>query len=176
VKVEGDNIMAEYRIRPTEPEDADWIERFTIRHSHAPFVVAHGEMYYPHELYGFVAEAGEECLGLVTYRLEEDECEVVTLDSDLENHGVGTALLEAVISEAHAIGCVRLWLITTNDNLRALGFYQKRGFELVEIHRHAVDRSREIKPQIPIVGDSGIAVRDEIELEMYLGEDKPFKH
>jgi N-acetylglutamate synthase-like GNAT family acetyltransferase len=168
--------MAEYQIRPTEPEDANWIEQFTIQHSHASFVVAHGELYYPHELYGFVAESGDECLGLVTYRLDRSECEVITLDCNLENHGVGTALLETVVSEAQAVGCVRLWLITTNDNLRALGFYQKRGFELVEIHRNAVDRSREIKPQIPLVGDNGIPVRDEIELEFYLGEDKPFKH
>jgi GNAT superfamily N-acetyltransferase len=168
--------MDDYRIRPTEPEDAGWIEQFTIQHSHAAFVVAHGEMYYPHELYGFVAESEDECLGLITYRLEGDECEIITLDSNLENHGVGTALLEAVMAEAHAVGCIRLWLITTNDNLRALGFYQKRGFELVEVHRNAVDRSREVKPQIPLVGDSGIVVRDEIEMEMYLGEDKPFRH
>jgi len=168
--------MAEYEIRATEPEDANWIEQFTIQHSHASFVVAHGELYYPHELYGFVAESGDECLGLVTYRLDRSECEVITLDCNLENHGVGTALLETVVSEAQAVGCVRLWLITTNDNLRALGFYQKRGFELVEVHRNAVDRSREIKPQIPLVGDNGIPVRDEIELEYYLGEDKPYKH
>jgi N-acetylglutamate synthase-like GNAT family acetyltransferase len=115
-------------------------------------------------------------LGLVTYRLDRTECEVITLDCNLENHGVGTALLETVVSEAQAVGCVRLWLITTNDNLKALGFYQKRGFELVEVRRNAVDRSREIKPQIPLVGDNGIPVRDEIELEIYLGEDKPFKH
>ncbi|MGD8413997.1 MAG: GNAT family N-acetyltransferase [Candidatus Latescibacterota bacterium] len=168
--------MAEYYIRPTEPEDADWIEQFTIQHSNAPFVVAHGELYYPHQLHGFVAEAGDECLGLVTYRLDQIECEVITLDSTLENHGVGTALLESVVAEAQAIGCIRLWLITTNDNLRALAFYQKRGFELVEIHRNAVDRSREIKPQIPLVGDSGIPIRDEIELELYLGPEKQPRH
>lgn len=168
--------MVEYYIRPTEPEDAEWIERFTIQHSHAPFVVAHGELFYPHELHGFVAESRDDCLGLITYRLDGSECEIITLDSNVENQGVGTALLERVVSEALTFGCVRVWLMTTNDNLRALGFYQKRGFTLVAIHRNAVDLSREIKPQIPLVGDSGIAIRDEIELEMYLGEDKPFQH
>jgi ribosomal protein S18 acetylase RimI-like enzyme len=168
--------MTSYYIRPTEPEDADWIEQFTIRHSHSPYVVAHGELYYPHELYGFVAESGDEHLGLITYRVDGSECEIITLDSELENRGIGTALLESVMLEAQAMGCLRLWLITTNDNLRALGFYQKRGFELVAVHRGAVDRSREIKPQIPLAGETGIPIRDEIELEMYLGEDKPFKH
>lgn len=168
--------MTEYQIRATRPEDADWIEQFTIEHSHASFVVAHGEMFYPHELNGFVAESVDDCLGLVTYRLDGTECEIITLDSNLENRGVGTALLETVASEAQAVGCLRLWLITTNDNLHALGFYQKRGFEMVEVHRFAVERSREIKPQIPLVGETGIPIRDEIELELYLGEDRSFKH
>jgi len=168
--------MTHVQIRHTGEDDAEWIEHFTVEHSHAPYVVAHGEIFYPHELPGFVAESGPECLGLITYRIDETECEIITLDCNLHNHGVGTALLEAVATEARTLGCVRLCLITTNDNLRALGFYQKRGFELVEVRRGAVDRSREVKPQIPLVGETGIPVRDEIELEMYVGEDKPFRH
>jgi ribosomal protein S18 acetylase RimI-like enzyme len=168
--------MTTYDIRPTEPEDAEWIERFTIEHSHAPFIVAHGESYFPHDLPGFVAESLGTPIGLISYRIDGPECEIISLDSEIENQGVGTALLEAVAGEAHASGCVRLWLITTNDNLRALGFYQKRGFELVAIHRNALDRSREIKPQIPLAGENGIPMRDEIELELYLGDNKLSRH
>ena len=168
--------MTNFAIRPTASDDADWIEKFTIEHSRASFVVAHSEIYYPHELHGFVAESGSDCLGLITFRFDGQECEIITLDSVLENHGVGTALLEAVAAEARALGCQRLWLITTNDNLHALGFYQKRGFELVEIHRNAIERSRDIKPQIPLVVDNDSPLRDEIELEVYLGDDHPSKH
>ena len=168
--------MTRYEIRPTDAEDAEWVEQFTIDHSYAPFVVAHGEAYFPHELPGFVAESSGVPIGFISYRIDGPECEIVTLDSDVENHGVGTALIEAVMDEAHALGCVRLWLITTNDNLRALGFYQKRGFELVSVHRNALDRSREIKPQIPLCGDNGIPLRDEIELEMYLGDNRQSRH
>jgi RimJ/RimL family protein N-acetyltransferase len=69
---------------------------------------------------------------------------------------------------AHQAGCRRLWLITTNDNTAALRFYQRRGFTLAAIHCDAVSRSRQIKPEIPLIGNDGIPIRDEIELEMWL--------
>jgi hypothetical protein len=57
-------------------------------------------------------------------------------------------------------------LVTTNDNLNALRFYQKRGFVLVAVHRNALEVSRKLKPEIPLVGMDSIPLRDEIELEM----------
>jgi RimJ/RimL family protein N-acetyltransferase len=79
------------------------------------------------------------------------------------------ALIEAVKNTARAAKCKRLWLITTNDNLNALRFYQKRGFVLVAVHRNALEISRQLKPEIPLFGADGIPLRDEIELEMILG-------
>lgn len=81
-------------------------------------------------------------------------------------HGTGTALVEAVRLPARRQGCTRLWVITTNDNVDAVRFYQRRGFRLVRVHRRAADRSRaSLKPETPEVGAYGIAKRDEIELE-----------
>ena len=82
--------------------------------------------------------------------------------------GAGTALIEAVAGAARAAGCARLWLITTNDNLRALRFYQRRGFRLAALHRDALARSRELKPSIAEIGLDGIPLRDELELELDL--------
>ncbi len=107
-------------------------------------------------------------MGLVTYHLEDDACEIVTLDSDLPGQGVGTALVRAVRQFARDEGCRRLWLVTTNDNLSALRFYQKRGFTLAALRTNAVERARELKPELPLVGNDGIPLRDEIELEMDL--------
>ena len=76
--------------------------------------------------------------------------------------------MNAVMEEARNRNCKRVFLITTNDNLNALGFYQKRGFEMVRINRGAVNESRKIKPSIPLVGMNNIPLRDEIELEMRL--------
>jgi GNAT superfamily N-acetyltransferase len=119
-------------------------------------------------LAGMLAEIDGERLGLATYRVERDEVEVVTMDALIEGRGIGAALLEAVAEFAGTGGCRRLWLVTTNDNLDALRFYQRRGLSLVAVHRGAVDQARVIKPQIPEVGALGIAVHDEIELELDL--------
>jgi len=90
---------------------------------------------------------------------------ITTLDSLDEAIGVGSALVEAVEEWAREAGMKRLWLVTTNDNLEALKFWQKRGYELVSVHRNAIADARRIKPQIPITGLHGITIRDEIELE-----------
>lgn len=132
------------------------------------FVVAHGVIYYPNTLDGFIALDGDEWVGEITYTLSENECEIVSLDSTREGMGVGTMLIQKVMEEAREKGCRRIFLITTNDNLNALGFYQKRGFELVAVHRGAINESRKIKPAIPLIGADNIPLRDEIELEMLL--------
>jgi len=132
-------------------------------------MVAHGAQFYPAEYPGFAAFEAARVLGLVTYCLRGDECEILSLDSLVEGRGVGSALVEAVRNVALKNQLRRLWLITTNDNLNALRFYQKRGFELVKINRRAVEQSRKLKPSIPLLGEFGIPIRDEIELEMLLG-------
>ena len=160
--------MSEFEIRPITPGDAAWVERFIFERWLATSVVAHGVVYYPHELPGFVATQDDLPVGLVTYQISDNECEVVTLNSVEPGIGIGTALIEAVRKKAKQQGCSRLWLVTTNDNFEALGFYQKRGFVLVKIHRNAVARSRKLKPSIPLYGIESIPIRDEIELEMLI--------
>jgi ribosomal protein S18 acetylase RimI-like enzyme len=131
-------------------------------------VVSCGRLHDALELPGLVAGFDEERIGLLTWSVEGDECEVVTIDSLVQRRGVGRALLEAATEEAIALGCRRLWLITTNDNLPALRFYQRLGWDLVALHRGAVDEARQLKPEIPHVGLDGIALRHELELELSL--------
>ncbi len=131
-------------------------------------MVVHGEMLYPAEHPGFIAFDGDIIIGLITYTIRGDECEILSLDSLREGQGIGSALIGLVRETALRHNCHRLWLITTNDNINALRFYQKRGFELVAIHRRAVKESRKLKPSIPLTGEFGIPIRDEIELEMWL--------
>jgi GNAT superfamily N-acetyltransferase len=110
-------------------------------------------------------------LGVLTYVVDRDraQCEVLTLNALQQWRGVGTALLELVEQVATRQGCRRLWLITTNDNVDALRFYQRRGFRLAALHRGAVDESRaRLKPEIPVVGNYGIVLRDELELDKRL--------
>ena len=157
---------AMFILRSLTPHDADQVHAFTVEQWGAHTVVVHDAVYAPHTLPGFVAVLDAAWLGLITYHVANDACEIVTLASMREGMGVGTALVETVADEARRVGCTRVWLITTNDNLHALRFYQKRGFRLVAVHRDAVDRARKVKPEIRLVGNDGIPLHDEIELEL----------
>lgn len=161
-------VMFAFTLHPLTPADREWVERFVVDRWGAPTVAGHGVVYRVADLPGYYAAAGEARIGLVTYHVGAHGCEVVSLDSVRPNLGVGTMLIEAVVAEARSQGCARVWLITTNDNLHALGFYQRRGFVLVAVHRGAVERARQLKPQIPLIGSDGIPIRDEIELELPL--------
>lgn len=163
-----DGMLSSIRIRRAGATDANWVRNILIEHWHSAMVVSRGRAHYADRLPAFVALSGPKRVGLVTYRIDDNQCEIVTLNSIHEAIGVGTALIKAVRSVAVANSCRRLWLITTNDNLQALHFYRRNGFSLVARHRNAVERSRKLKPEIPLIGMDGIPIRDEMELEMIL--------
>lgn len=152
-------------LRRLGPGDEPRLRRFWIEHWGGEEMIVHGESFHPKDLQGFVTE---DWSGLVTYSIRGADCEIISLDSLQEGHGVGTALLQAVADEARRAGACRIVLTTTNDNLRALGFYQKRGFSLIGLRAGAVDQSRKLKPGIPEIGQNGIPIWDELELELKL--------
>ena len=160
--------MSRATLRRLSANDLPRLRQFWIEHWGGEEMITRGKMYRPEQLEGFVMEDEDEWLGLLTFAIEGGECEVTSLDSLREGQGIGSNLLHQVIEEAKQRGCKRLFLITTNDNLNALGFYQKRGFEIVAVYRGAVNESRKIKPWIPLVGYNNIPLRDEIELEIRL--------
>ncbi len=155
-------------LRRLTPADLPRLRQFWIEYWGSEEMISRGRVYGPEQLEGFVVEDENEWVGLITFLIEDDECEVTSLDSLRPGKGIGTRLMDEVLEEARAKKCHRLFLITTNDNLHALGFYQKRGFEIVTIYRGAVNESRKRKPSIPLVGMNGIPLRDEIELEIGL--------
>jgi ribosomal protein S18 acetylase RimI-like enzyme len=155
-------------IRRLTRDDLPRLHRFWIEHWDGEEMVVHGDLFRPEQLDGFVIEDNNEWIGLLTFLIKDEECEVTSLESLREGQGLGTKLMDVVVEEARKRKCSRVFLVTTNDNTRALRFYQKRGFELVAVHRGAVNESRKIKPTIPLTGFDGIPIRDEIELEMNL--------
>jgi ribosomal protein S18 acetylase RimI-like enzyme len=165
--------MSNLLIRPLSAEDRDWVFQFVVSHWDSDRIVLYrgkssATIHYPQALPGFAAFQEEKVVGLVTFHIEGDDCEIVTLDSLNPGIGIGTALLDAVKDRACQAHCTRLSITTTNDNLNALRFYQKRGFLLVAVYRNAVDMARKLKPQILLIGRDGIPVHDEIELQMNL--------
>lgn len=161
--------MSGLTIRPLGPEDAPWVAAWMREHWGDETMALRGELLRPAEQPGFAALLGGETVGLATYMVRGGTCELLSLNSLREGLGVGRALVDAVAAAARAAGCARLQLITTNDNLKALGFYQRRGFHIFGINPGAMDRARAtIKPAIPALAENGIPIRDEIELAMEL--------
>lgn len=135
----------------------------------ADYIISRGRSLRPGDLDGFVAfDDSDHLVGLLTYEIVGDQCEVVTLDALNQWSGIGTLLMNRVIAAAREAGCKRLWLITTNDNTPAIRFYQRRGLTIAAVHVNAIEYSRSIKPEIPKIGLFGIPIRDEIEFEMGL--------
>jgi GNAT superfamily N-acetyltransferase len=133
-----------------------------------------GELHHAGGDEALIAEdAEDELIGVLTYVIDGSGCEISSLYAASRLGGIGTALIGAVMDVARGVGCRRLWLVTTNDNVDALRFYQRRGFRLAELHAGAVDRSRAtIKPSIPENGDHGIPIRDELVLERVLASGR----
>ncbi|HTK07013.1 MAG TPA: GNAT family N-acetyltransferase [Ktedonobacteraceae bacterium] len=165
-------MTSEITVQPVGKDDRAWVEQFVRTRWGSDYIVAHGTAYEVRTLPGLLAWWHDERAGLLTYHVEDDECEIVTLDSLHPTSGVGTALIDAIKAQALHASYKRLWLITTNDNLRALRFYQRRGLVLVAVHRNAIAQSRKLKPQIPELGQYDIPLRDEIELEFILDTDE----
>jgi ribosomal protein S18 acetylase RimI-like enzyme len=156
-------------VRAYAPGDRRWAEGLLEEGMGGTRVVRLGELLNPADLPGLVAEREGERIGLLTYIVDGDQFEVLSLHSRVEHAGAGSALLEAAAAMAAGRGCRRLWLVTTNDNLHALGFYQRRGLRLCALHAGALERDRVLKPELPEVNpDNGIPMRDMLELELPL--------
>ena len=158
--------MTTVEIREATGADHDRVVRLLRDSWGSALVVSRGRVHDAAELPALLALADGGLAGVATLRTDGPDCELVTLDALIRHAGVGSALLDAAADWARDRGCRRLWLITSNDNLDAIRFYQRRGFRLVAVHRGAVDHARELKPSIPQVGLYGIPLHDELELEL----------
>ena len=161
-------VPSDMDIRPKSADDQEWIRKLLTEHWGGTLVVAHGDRFHANALPALVAGDRQ---GLATYRIAAGglEAELVTLDAAAP--GRGAALIRVVrVLRAQEIAVLRV--TTTNDNLGALRFYQRRGFRIVAVRPDAVAASRPLKPGIPQVGEYGIPIRDEVELELTLGPDR----
>ncbi|MFX1485328.1 MAG: GNAT family N-acetyltransferase [Promethearchaeota archaeon] len=155
-------------IRETTPNDSKWLEEVLIDAWASTRVVSRGIIHQADELPGIVAVIGSERIGLLTFNINNSDFEIVTLNALKKREGVGTALIQEAQRIAQVRGCTRMWVITTNDNKAAIEFYQSLGFHVIMVHKNAIEQSRRLKPEIPLIGINGIPITDEIELEKLL--------
>jgi len=158
----------DFEIREISRDDSSLIASFISDIWGSPMSVSKGRIFNTSELPGYICKRDNKIIGLLTYNIDKEGCEIVTLNSEINNHGLATHLIKKVIEKAKKNGCKRVWLITTNDNTHALRFYQKRGFEWIGFYKNSMDDSRKLKPEIALFGDDEIPIKHEIEFELKL--------
>lgn len=160
-------------LRKLTVTDVEWVAQLWEERWGGALIIAHGQRFTPEMVEGIIANVDGKPAGLVTYFFQQESCEVVSLDSLIEHQGIGSLLLAAAVKQARERVCRRLFLVTTNDNLSALRFYQKQGLHLCALRPGAVDVARALKPSIPLLGEEGIPIHDELELEFDLNQKMP---
>ena len=151
---------------PIDQSHCEFIDSLLSAHFGSGRVVSLGRLHDSASLPGFVALLDGAPSGFVVYELRERDCEIVAIASVTKRRGVARGLVSEVRSVARKAGCERLVLVTTNDNLAAQAFYAALGFSPVAVHKGAVTRARRIKPEIPVLGEGGIPIEDELEYEL----------
>jgi ribosomal protein S18 acetylase RimI-like enzyme len=156
-------------VRALRDDERGWLRAVLVERWGGEVLVGRGRVRHVDELLALVAVEGDERVGVLTYVVEGEAAEIVTLDALREGAGAGRALLDAVAEAASRAGVRRLLVMTTNDNLRALRLYQRAGFRLRQLRPGAVEQARCRKPSIPVTGHDGIPIRDELDLVRELG-------
>lgn len=152
--------------RARGPQDDEFVRRTLNASWGSELIVSRGRRHDASHLPGFVAELGGERAGLLTFEDQGDEMEIVSLDSAHPRRGVGAALLDAATRRARERRARRLWLVTSNDNVEALRFYQRRGGRVTAVRPDAIDQARRLKPEIPQMSARGVPIRDEVEIDL----------
>lgn len=153
-------------VKPIDDKCRNAVNKIIADEWNGPIVVSKGAATDTSTLPGFVFQDGETLVGAVTYHIVGNECEIVTLNSFIENKGVGSSLINAIKDAAKGNGCDRLWLTTTNDNSHAFRYYQKIGFSMCGVRLNVMHEYRKLKPSIPLSGNDGIPILHELEFEM----------
>jgi len=162
--------MNDICIRLTTPDDTNQIKELMDKYWGGEPLVVRAKKYYPSKLEGILAVKKDEIIGFLFFDAQSESCEIIVFEVLKKFQGIGTKMLEKLKDISNDKGCKRIFLMTNNDNLDALRFYQRRGFHICAIHVDSVKESRKLKPGIPMIGEHGIPLRDEIDLELLLNE------
>ncbi len=156
-------------VRDLRADDRAWAAKLDAEAWGGSSIARRRELLDLRDFPALVAEIAGARAGLARYTIRGNSCELLSLEAMVEGRGVGRALMDAVLAIATAAHCRRLWVVTTNDNTRAIRVYQQWGFDLAALHRNAITEARRtLKPTISELGIDGIPIRHEIEMERLL--------
>lgn len=159
---------SQFKIIPLTDKNREEHRKIFVKKWGADFMVTKGKVHHYEDLSGFLLLEAQKVVGMITFIKHPGEIEITSLNSMRESRGIGNWLVEQVVELARKEKRKRLWLITTNDNLNAMKFYQKREWSMCAIHLNGADRARKLKPTIPKFGYFGIPIEHEVEFEYRL--------
>lgn len=154
-------------IRPATNNDQEWINKF-ISDSWGSTIIVSTQKFDTSKLPTIIVEDGSSPKGVSVYHVDRSRLEIVAIKTAISGKGYGKALIDECKKIAKEKGLKSVFLITTSDNLNAMGFYQKQGLRMTKIYRDEMEKVRKIKPEIPLVGENGIPLKDEVEFEYQL--------
>ena len=154
-------------IRESEERDQAGIIELFERDFGYTNIVAFGEEVVLGDAPSLAAWMKGELAGALAYRLLTDGLLILALATDAmwQRSGVGGHLVAEAESLPRARGLARVLVSTTNDNLPALYFYQRRDYHITEVVSGGL--LAHIK-EGGSVGFGGIPLRDEIRMERRL--------
>ena len=160
-------------IRKARRDDGPALRALCLRFFHHTDLISYGGKFEITDCESLVAERDGRLVGLLAYlwREGEGDCLVVAfaVAGGDQGRGVGAQLQGWLEGECRGRGVERLILSTTNDNLPALYFYQRRGFQIVSVLPGVIQEElRSILSGAEPPGFGGIPVRDEIRLQKHL--------
>lgn len=101
------------------------VKKFFIAHWGTTSMIISSGMYEVEDLEGFVFMQNQQIIGLITYVEKDRDVEIISLDSQDERQGIGSSLYRSVENFAKEVN-KNIVLFTTNDNLPAMRFWQKK--------------------------------------------------
>ncbi|WP_125703231.1 GNAT family N-acetyltransferase [Lacticaseibacillus daqingensis] len=135
-------------------------------------IVSSGDYHFA-DLNGLIAlEPDDTVVGLITFAIHGNAMAIVSLNSVRGGRGIGKRLLALAENRARMIGLTKMDVSVMNDNLQALGFFQRQGYRLTKIIRGSIDIARQRKPEIPFIGADDIPLHDEVLMSKLLVQPK----
>jgi ribosomal protein S18 acetylase RimI-like enzyme len=155
-------------VRAAGPADASWVLECLTEAWGSVHVARRGELLDASAFPALVAELDGSRVGLVVLDVRTEDCEVVSLTTEVRRRGVGLALIQRCVEVARAAGCRRLTLTTTDNNAVAIAFYRRLGLTCSAVRPDGVAASRLVKPSIPLHDKHGVAIAGEVDFELLL--------
>ena len=117
-----------------EPDDLDQMMAIEVRAFTAPWSrQSYEDLVTLDSIHIWVAKSGEEVVGYMLYQFWGDELElhVIAAKPERQRSGIGTLLMEHMLTQAGLIGIRRIYLLVRQTNDAALNLYKKYGFKVV---------------------------------------------